>query len=194
MNGDTKETRTLTADLEKWTKEQPRAIVLPPGLSRQHLHPRQSRCLARPRQAHYPVNGGKLIDAAVIAGPSTPRSASSAPSIISSFPAIFGKGRSPATTSKSRSSRSTARQSALHAQCRYHQAIYYYARAQFQTVVAIAPGEKRLGTGVQARSQFRVGRKNQSRAGEGRLERAIRIQLPILSTTRNRALLLNMRA
>jgi hypothetical protein len=47
--GDAQETKRLTLDLEKWTKEQPSNHLL------QDLHARQPRCVAGAGQAHLPA-------------------------------------------------------------------------------------------------------------------------------------------
>ena len=69
--GDTKETKALTADLEKWTKEQPNNHLLQAYLG--SVYTLDSRdAWPGPGKITYLENGGKELDAAVLAAPNNP--------------------------------------------------------------------------------------------------------------------------
>ncbi len=71
MNGDTKETKALTTDLEKWTKEQPNNHLLQAYLG--SVYTLDSRdAWPGPGKLTYLRNGGKELDAAVAAAPDNP--------------------------------------------------------------------------------------------------------------------------
>ncbi len=69
--GDTKETRALTTDLEKWTREQPKNYLLLAYLGSAYtLDSRDA--WPGPGKLTYLKNGGKALDAAVTAAPDNP--------------------------------------------------------------------------------------------------------------------------
>jgi hypothetical protein len=69
--GDTAETKSLTTDLEKWTKEQPTNYLLLAYLG--SVYTLDSRdAWPGPGKLAYLKNGGKLLDAAVTAAPDNP--------------------------------------------------------------------------------------------------------------------------
>jgi hypothetical protein len=71
VNGDTKETKALTTDLEKWTKEQPDNHLLQAYLG--SVYTLDSRdAWPGPGKLTYLKNGGKELDAAVAAAPDNP--------------------------------------------------------------------------------------------------------------------------
>jgi len=71
VRGDTKETKALTADLEKWTKEQPGNYLLQAYLG--SVYTLDSRdAWPGPGKLTFLRNGGKLMDAAVAAAPHNP--------------------------------------------------------------------------------------------------------------------------
>jgi hypothetical protein len=69
--GDTKETKALTADLEKWVEDQPTNFLLQAYLG--SVYTLDSRdAWPGPGKLAYLKNGGKLLDAAVTAAPDNP--------------------------------------------------------------------------------------------------------------------------
>jgi hypothetical protein len=71
VGGDTKETKALTTDLEKWTKEQPDNHLLQAYLGSTYtLDSRDA--WPGPGKLTYLRNGGKLLDVAVAAAPDNP--------------------------------------------------------------------------------------------------------------------------
>jgi hypothetical protein len=71
VRGDTKETKALTADLEKWTKEQPANHLLQAYLG--SAYTLESRdAWPGPGKLTYLRNGGRELDAAVAADPGNP--------------------------------------------------------------------------------------------------------------------------
>jgi tetratricopeptide (TPR) repeat protein len=71
VKGDTKETKDLAADLEKWTKEQPTNYLLQAYLG--SVYTLCSRdAWPGPGKLTYLRNGGKLMDAAVASAPDNP--------------------------------------------------------------------------------------------------------------------------
>jgi hypothetical protein len=71
VNGDTKETKALTADLEKWTKEQPANHLLQAYLG--SVYTLDSRdAWPGPGKLTYLRDGGRELDAAVAAAPDNP--------------------------------------------------------------------------------------------------------------------------
>ncbi len=70
-NGDSKETKALTSDLEKWTKEQPKNYLLQAYLG--SVYTLDSRdAWPGPGKLTFLRNGGKLMDDAVAAAPDNP--------------------------------------------------------------------------------------------------------------------------
>lgn len=91
VNGDTKETRALTADLEKWTKEQPTNYLLQAYLG--SVYTLDSRdAWPGPGKLTYLRNGGKLMDAAVAAAPDNPAVRFVRAIDYFELPWFFGKG------------------------------------------------------------------------------------------------------
>ena len=130
--GDTKETKALTADLEKWTKEQPTNYLLEAYLG--SVYTLDSRdAWPGPSKWTYLQNGGKTLDAAVAAAPDNPAVRLVRAMDYFEIPAIFGK-------------RQTARddfqlllkqidgtvKSPYVLNLETRQAIYYYAGLSFQ--------------------------------------------------------------
>ena len=90
VKGDTKETKALTADLEKWTKEQPDNHLLQAYLG--SVYTLDSRdAWPGPGKLTYLQNGGKLLDAAVAADPRNPAVRFIRAIDYFELPAIFGK-------------------------------------------------------------------------------------------------------
>jgi hypothetical protein len=91
VNGDTKETKALTADLEKWTKEQPANYLLMAYLG--SVYTIDSRdAWPGPGKLTYLKNGGKLMDAAVAAAPDNPAVRFVRAIDYYELPFFFGKG------------------------------------------------------------------------------------------------------
>ncbi len=71
VKGDTKETKALTADLEKWTQEQPTNFLLQAYLG--SVYTLDSRdAWPGPGKLTYLKNGGKWLDGAVASAPDNP--------------------------------------------------------------------------------------------------------------------------
>ncbi|MCE0484278.1 MAG: hypothetical protein LV479_08580 [Methylacidiphilales bacterium] len=88
--GDTQETKALTADLEKWTKEQPQNHLLQAYLG--SVYTLDSRdAWPGPGKLTYLRNGGKELDAAVAADPNNPAVRFIRAIDYFELPAIFGK-------------------------------------------------------------------------------------------------------
>jgi hypothetical protein len=88
--GDKKETAALTADLEKWTKEQPNNHLLQAYLG--SVYTLDSRdAWPGPGKLTYLENGSKELDAAVIAAPNNPAVRFIRAIDYFELPAIFGK-------------------------------------------------------------------------------------------------------
>jgi tetratricopeptide (TPR) repeat protein len=88
--GDTAETRALTADLEKWTKEQPDNHLLQAYLG--SVYTLDSRdAWPGPGKLTFLENGGKEMDAAVAADPHNPAVRFVRAIDYFELPAIFGK-------------------------------------------------------------------------------------------------------
>ena len=91
VNGDTKETKALTADLEKWTREQPTNYLLMAYLG--SVYTLDSRdAWPGPGKLTYLRNGGKLMDAAVAAAPDNPAVRFVRAIDYYELPFFFGKG------------------------------------------------------------------------------------------------------
>ncbi|HEV3271202.1 MAG TPA: hypothetical protein VGZ93_03380 [Candidatus Methylacidiphilales bacterium] len=91
VNGDTAETKALTADLEKWTKEQPGNHLLQAYLG--SVYTLDSRdAWPGPGKLTYLRNGGKLLDAAVDAAPDNPAVRFIRAIDYYELPFFFGKG------------------------------------------------------------------------------------------------------
>jgi len=89
--GDTKETKALTADLEKWTKEQPDNHLLQAFLG--SVYTLDSRdAWPGPGKLTYLRNGGKLLDDAVAAAPDNPAIRFIRAIDYYELPSFFGKG------------------------------------------------------------------------------------------------------
>jgi tetratricopeptide (TPR) repeat protein len=90
VNGDTAETKSLTADLEKWTKEQPTNHLLQAYLG--SVYTLDSRdAWPGPGKLTYLRNGGKELDAAVGAEPDNPAVRFVRAIDYYSLPTFFGK-------------------------------------------------------------------------------------------------------
>jgi hypothetical protein len=88
--GDTEETKKLTADLEKWTREQPQNHLLQAYLGSAYtLCSRDA--WPGPGKLTYLRNGGQLLDAAVAADPANPAVRFVRAIDYFELPAIFGK-------------------------------------------------------------------------------------------------------
>jgi len=91
VNGDKKETKALTADLEKWTQEQPTNHLLQAYLG--SVYTLDSRdAWPGPGKLTYLRNGGKLLDAAVAAAPDNPAVRFVRAIDYFELPFFFGKG------------------------------------------------------------------------------------------------------
>jgi hypothetical protein len=92
VNGDTQETKALTADLEKWTKEQPTNYLLEAYLG--SVYTLDSRdAWPGPGKLTYLRNGGKLMDGAVAAAPDNPAVRFVRAIDYYELPFFFGKGQ-----------------------------------------------------------------------------------------------------
>jgi len=92
VNGDTKETKALTTDLEKWTAEQPTNYLLQAYLG--SVYTLDSRdAWPGPGKLTYLKNGGKWLDGAVAAAPDNPAVRFIRAIDYYELPFIFGKGR-----------------------------------------------------------------------------------------------------
>ena len=90
VKGDTKETKALTADLEKWTQEQPTNYLLQAYLG--SVYTLDSRdAWPGPGKLTYLKNGGKWLDGAVAADPNNPAVRFVRAIDYFELPAIFGK-------------------------------------------------------------------------------------------------------
>ena len=90
--GDAQETKKLTADLEKWTKEQPDNHLLQAYLGSTYtLDSRDA--WPGPGKLTYLRNGGKLMDAAVAAAPDNPAVRFVRAIDYYELPFFFGKGK-----------------------------------------------------------------------------------------------------
>ncbi len=88
--GDTEETKKLTADLEKWTKEQPQNHLLQAYLG--SVYTLDSRdAWPGPSKLTYLRTGGQYLDAAVAADPNNPAVRFVRAIDFFELPAIFGK-------------------------------------------------------------------------------------------------------
>jgi hypothetical protein len=90
VDGDTKETKALTADLEKWTKEQPNNHLLQAYLGSVYTLCSRDAWIG-PGKLTYLKNGGREMDAAVTADPNNPAVRFVRAIDYFSLPAIFGK-------------------------------------------------------------------------------------------------------
>jgi hypothetical protein len=91
VNGDTRETKALTIDLEKWTREQPTNYLLEAYLG--SVYTLDSRdAWPGPDKLTYLRNGGKLLDAAVAAAPDNPAVRFVRAIDYFELPWFFGKG------------------------------------------------------------------------------------------------------
>ena len=90
VNGDTKEAKALTADLEKWTAEQPTNFLLQAYLG--SVYTLDSRdAWPGPGKLTYLKNGSKWLDGAVAAAPDNPAVRFIRAINYFELPAIFGK-------------------------------------------------------------------------------------------------------
>jgi hypothetical protein len=90
--GDTKETKALTADLEKWTKEQPTNYLLEAYLGSVYTLDSRDAWIG-PGKLDYLRNGGKCLDAAVTAAPDNPAVRLIRAIDYYQLPFFFGKGK-----------------------------------------------------------------------------------------------------
>lgn len=92
VNGDKKETRALTADLEKWTKEQPRNYLLLAYLGSAYtLSSRDA--WPGPGKLTFLRKGGQCLEAAVAGDPTNPAVRFVRAINYYELPALFGKHR-----------------------------------------------------------------------------------------------------
>ena len=92
VGGDTKETKALTTDLEKWTQEQPTNYLLQAYLG--SVYTLDSRdAWPGPGKLTYLRNGGKLMDGAVAAAPDNPAVRFVRAIDYYELPFFFGKGK-----------------------------------------------------------------------------------------------------
>jgi hypothetical protein len=90
--GDTKETKALTADLEKWTKEQPTNYLLEAYLGSVYTLDSRDAWIG-PGKLDYLRNGGKCLDAAAAAAPDNPAVRLIRAIDYYQLPFFFGKGK-----------------------------------------------------------------------------------------------------
>lgn len=92
VNGDTKETKALTADLEKWTEEQPTNYLLQAYLG--SVYTLDSRdAWPGPGKLTYLRKGGQWLDAAVASAPDNPAVRFVRAIDYYELPFFFGKGK-----------------------------------------------------------------------------------------------------
>jgi hypothetical protein len=92
LKGDTKETKALTADLEKWTQDQPMNFLLQAYLG--SVYTLDSRdAWPGPGKLTYLKNGGKWLDGAVAAAPDNPAVRFVRAIDYYELPFFFGKGK-----------------------------------------------------------------------------------------------------
>jgi len=92
VNGDTKETKALTADLEKWTQEQPTNYLLQAYLG--SVYTLDSRdAWPGPGKLTYLRKGGQWLDAAVASAPDNPAVRFVRAIDYYELPFFFGKGK-----------------------------------------------------------------------------------------------------
>jgi len=92
VKGDTKETKALTSDLEKWTQEQPSNYLLQAYLG--SVYTLDSRdAWPGPGKLTYLRNGGKWLDGAVAAAPDSPAVRFVRAIDYYELPFFFGKGK-----------------------------------------------------------------------------------------------------
>ncbi len=130
--GDKKETEALTTDLEKWTKEQPNNHLLQAYLG--SVYTLDSRdAWPGPGKLTYLQNGGKELDAAVLAAPNNPAVRFIRAIDYFELPAIFGKrqvARDDFTTLLKEIDGEIKTPYVLNTETQ--QAIYYYAGLSFK--------------------------------------------------------------
>ena len=90
--GDTKETKALTADLEKWTKEQPTNYLLEAYLGSVYTLDSRDAWIG-PGKLDFLRKGGKCLDAAVAAAPDNPAVRLIRAIDYYQLPFFFGKGK-----------------------------------------------------------------------------------------------------
>ena len=166
VNGDTQETKALTADLEKWTQEQPTNYLLQAYLG--SVYTLDSRdAWPGPGKLTYLRKGGKWLDGAVASAPDNPAVRFVRAIDYFELPAIFGK-------------RQTARddfqillkqidgeiKTPYVLNIETQQAIYYYAGLSFYQLSQYPQAKGRLAEGTQTRfPNRRLPLENQSCAG-----------------------------
>jgi hypothetical protein len=92
VNGDTKETKALTADLEKWTQEQPTNYLLQAYLG--SVYTLDSRdAWPGPSKLTYLKKGGQWLDGAVASAPDNPAVRFVRAIDYYELPFFFGKGK-----------------------------------------------------------------------------------------------------
>jgi hypothetical protein len=140
--GDKKETKSLTTDLEKWTKEQPDNHLLQAYLG--SVYTLDSRdAWPGPGKLKYLQDGGKQMDAAVAAEPNNPAVRFVRAINYYSLPWIFGKGqtaRDDFTTLLKQVDGETKTPYVLNTETQ--QAIYYYAGLSFKEMSQPADAKK----------------------------------------------------
>jgi tetratricopeptide (TPR) repeat protein len=130
--GDTEETKKLTADLEKWTKEQPDNHLLQAYLGSTYtLDSRDA--WPGPGKLTFLINGGKLLDAAVTADPLNPAVRFVRAIDYFELPAIFGKRQTARDDFQILLHQIDGKAKAIYAlNAETIQAIYYYAGQALQ--------------------------------------------------------------
>jgi hypothetical protein len=142
VDGDKEETKALTADLEKWTKEQPDNHLLQAYLG--SVYTLDSRdAWPGPGKLTYLRNGGKELDAAVAAAPDNPAVRFVRAIDYYELPWIFGKGataRDDFQTLLKQVDGETKSPYVLNVETQ--QAIYYYAGLCFKQMSQPADAKK----------------------------------------------------
>ena len=148
VKGDTKETKALTADLEKWTKEQPNNHLLQAYLG--SVYTLDSRdAWPGPGKLTYLKNGGKELDAAVAAAPDNPAVRFVRAINYYELPWFFGKrqtARDDFQTLLKQIDGEVKSDYALNVETQ--QAIYYYAGLSFKQVSQPDQAKKAWQRGV----------------------------------------------
>jgi hypothetical protein len=132
VNGDIKETKSLTSDLEKWTKEQPTNYLLQAYLG--SVYTLDSRdAWPGPGKLSYLKNGGKLMDDAVAAAPDNPAVRFIRAIDYYELPFFFGKGKTASDDFQILLKQIDGTEKTPYAlNAETQQAIYYYAGLSFR--------------------------------------------------------------
>lgn len=162
VKGDTQETKALTADLEKWTKEQPDNHLLQAYLGSTYTLASRD-AWPGPSKLTYLQNGGKLLDAAVAADPKNPAVRFIRAIDYFSLPAIFGKRQTARDDFKLLVHQiEGVEKTSYTLNTETQQAIYYYAGLSFQQLDDIPQATSTWERGLKLNSTSDLGKKIQA--------------------------------